>query len=407
MISTRLSGTITASRFFASSSAPNSPAHSSRVARRQLDVLLDALLRLRHGRAEVAAAHAVFQRNEALAVLAIDVGGAALELDLGDVTEREYTPALLVGVGQRHRNAADGVDIVAVARREPHREREVHLALVDACHLLAADRRLHHGVDVADREAVARRLGAVDPHHEVGLAEQVERRRIGDARHLGELVLHRVGQPLQLGEIAAENLHRVLALHAGHRLLDVVLDVLREVEVDAEELALAAARSSGGSALPWSALRAIRSCGLSGTKNSARNEPSGSVPSSPRPCSEATVRTGSKLPITLRMRATVSMPASRVMVGGITARIHMLPSSSLGRNSVPSRAPQHAAEQEEHGDHRRRPGVAHRARQNAPDRLCGCPAPGRSRPPGRVDGSSTEHSTGVMVKVAMMAPISA
>jgi len=34
------------------------------------------------------------------------------------------------------------------------------------------------------------------------------------------------------------------------------------------------------------------SAGLSGTKNSARNEPSGSVPSSPRPCSENTVWTG-------------------------------------------------------------------------------------------------------------------
>ena len=40
-----------------------------------------------------------------------------------------------------------------------------------------------------------------------------------------------------------------------------------------------------------------------------------------------------------RICATVSMPASRLMVGGITARIHILPSSSLGRNSVPRRAP--------------------------------------------------------------------
>ena len=31
--------------------------------------------------------------------------------------------------------------------------------------------------------------------------------------------------------------------------------------------------------------------GLSGTKNSAMNDPSGSVPSSPRPCSEKTVFT--------------------------------------------------------------------------------------------------------------------
>src|SRR4051812_13321467 len=41
----------------------------------------------------------------------------------------------------------------------------------------------------------------------------------------------------------------------------------------------------------------------------------------------------------LRMRATVSMPASSVMVGGITPRIQRLPSSSFGKNSVPSLAP--------------------------------------------------------------------
>ena len=80
-------------------------------------------------------------------------------------------------------------------------------------------------------------------------------------------------------------------------------------------------------------------CGFKGTKNSARNDPSGSVASSPRPCSEATVCTGANSRITLRIAATVSCPASSVMVGGITARIQRLPSSSLGRNSVPSRAP--------------------------------------------------------------------
>ena len=74
--------------------------------------------------------------------------------------------------------------------------------------------------------------------HEIRLAQQIECRRIGDAGHLGDLVLDRFRQPLELGQIAAEDLHRVLALHAGDGFLDVVLDVLREVEVDADELAL-------------------------------------------------------------------------------------------------------------------------------------------------------------------------
>ena len=66
------------------------------------------------------------------------------------------------------------VDIVAVLRRETHGEREVHLAFVDAGDLLAADRRLHHGVHVADGDAVARRLGAIDLDHQIRLAEQIE-----------------------------------------------------------------------------------------------------------------------------------------------------------------------------------------------------------------------------------------
>ena len=212
------------------------PLHA--VALRQRHVLGDALLRLGDGRAEVALAHAVFQRDEALAVLPVDVGGAGLQPHVGDVAERDIGGVRLrIAVRQRDRDRADGVDVVAVSRRQPHGERGVDLALIDARHLLAADRRLHHRVDVADREAVARRLGAVDPHHEIGLAEEVERRRIDDTRHLGELGLERFRQPLQLAEIAAEQLDRILAFDARHRLFDVVLDVLREVEIDADELA--------------------------------------------------------------------------------------------------------------------------------------------------------------------------
>ena len=229
---------MTASRFLASCKRAELARPLHAVALRQRHVLGDALLRLGDGRAEIALAHAVFQRNEALAVLAIDVGGAGLQPHVGDVAQRDIGGrGLRIAVRQGDRDRADGVDVVAIARRQPHGERGVDLALVDARHLLAADRRLHHGVDVADREAVARRLGAVDPHVEIGLAQQVERRRIDDARHLGELGLERFRQPFELAEIGAEQLDRILALHARHRLFDVVLDVLREVEIDADELA--------------------------------------------------------------------------------------------------------------------------------------------------------------------------
>jgi hypothetical protein len=64
-----------------------------------------------------------------------------------------------------------------------------------------------------------------------------ERACVGDARDPGEFVLDCFRKALELGEVAAEDLDRVLAFHAGDRLLDIVLDVLREVEIDADEFA--------------------------------------------------------------------------------------------------------------------------------------------------------------------------
>ena len=86
-----------------------------------------------------------------------------------------------------------------VLRRQPHREREIHLAFVDAGDLLAADRGLHHRIHVADGEAVAGGFGAIDLDHQIGLAEQIECARIGDARDLRDLVLHRFRQTFEFG----------------------------------------------------------------------------------------------------------------------------------------------------------------------------------------------------------------
>src|SRR6185369_11027774 len=150
------------------------------VARRQLHTLADAFLRLRNGGPQIAAAYAVLQRHEALAVLAINVGGAGLELDLAEVAERDIgRRRLRIAARQRHRNRPDRLDIAAILRREADGECEIVFALIDACHFLPADRRLHDGVDVPDREAVARGPGAVDAHHEVRLAEQAEHARVG------------------------------------------------------------------------------------------------------------------------------------------------------------------------------------------------------------------------------------
>jgi hypothetical protein len=87
---------------------------------------------------------------------------------------------------------------------------------------------LHDRVEVTDRDAVTRRLRAIDTNHQIRLADEVERRRVSYTWHLPDFSLDRLGQAFQLGEIASENLHRILALHAGHCLLDIVLNVLRE-----------------------------------------------------------------------------------------------------------------------------------------------------------------------------------
>ena len=108
--------------------------------------------------------------------------------------------------------------------------------LVEIARCLAADRRLHGGVDVAGRQSVAGRLGPVDVDAHGRLSQRTQHRQIDHARDLCHHVADLVGGTFQHLQIGAVELHRVLALHAGGCLLDVVLDVLREVEVHTREL---------------------------------------------------------------------------------------------------------------------------------------------------------------------------
>ena len=61
---------------------------------------------------------------------------------------------------------------------------------------------------------------------------------IAHAFDLADLGLHVAGQPFQFRQFAAEYLDRVLAFDAGDGLFDIVLDILREIEVDADEFAV-------------------------------------------------------------------------------------------------------------------------------------------------------------------------
>src|SRR5215210_8388309 len=197
------------------------------------------MLRLEHRRTEIAVADAVFQRNKALAVLAVDIGCAANEIDLTEIAEPDIGGRRLrIRIRQRHGNRADGFDVPAEFRCQTHRQRKDHLPFIDFGDFLAADSSLDHGIDVTDQEAVARGLGAIDPNNQIGLTEQIETGGIGDAADLRKFALHRFGQPLQFDQVLAENLDRVLAFDAGHGFLNIVLDVLREIEVDADEFAV-------------------------------------------------------------------------------------------------------------------------------------------------------------------------
>jgi hypothetical protein len=102
----------------------------------------------------------------------------------------------------------------------------VHLAFENARDFLSTNGGLHDRVDVADRDAIACRLCAIYADNQIRLADKVKRRWVSHAGHPRNLGFDRLGQAFQLGEIASEDLHRILALHAGHCLLDIVLNVL-------------------------------------------------------------------------------------------------------------------------------------------------------------------------------------
>ena len=91
-------------------------------------------------------------------------------------------------------------------------------------------------------------------------------------------------------EVGAEDLQHDLAAHAGHRLLDVVLDRLREVELHARDLLERRAHLVDQPILGRARSRHC-SRGLRCTNVSLMLMPSSSVPSSGRPCSDSVATT--------------------------------------------------------------------------------------------------------------------
>ena len=79
----------------------------------------------------------------------------------------------------------DRLGALAVFGREANDDREMPVAagLIEIAGAVAADRDLDGGVDIAGRQAVARRTRAIDIDLDGRLAERGEHRKIGDALH--------------------------------------------------------------------------------------------------------------------------------------------------------------------------------------------------------------------------------
>ena len=171
--------------------------------------------------AEVAPADRELHGRVALSVFAVDDVGPVLDPDVGDLAQGNG-----LAVRRGHGDLPDRLEVGAVGRQPADDEVEALLALVDLRERLPADGRLDDGPDIADVEAVARREAAVGRDADVRLAEGRKQAQVVDAGDLLHDVDDLAGLRLVHAQVRPHDLDRVLSLHAGHRLLDVVRDVL-------------------------------------------------------------------------------------------------------------------------------------------------------------------------------------
>src|SRR5581483_1081432 len=154
--------------------------------RRQADLGGDLGLRLLDGAAEIAVAHAELDWQITLLLLAVDVGWTGQQPHRRDFAQRDLRDA--VDALYADAKVADVVRALTELRRKPHHDRKMAVAagLVEIARGIAADRDSNGRVDVAGRQSVARRLGAVDVDLHGRLAERGKHRKIGDARDRGQ-----------------------------------------------------------------------------------------------------------------------------------------------------------------------------------------------------------------------------
>ncbi len=226
------------------------------------------------------------------------------------------------------------------------------LALDHAGHGLGAHGAADDVVDVGRRHAPLLALLRIDAELQVRRPADVEDAHVGDALDVLQDVLGLGGQQLQLVEVRAEDLERIVALDPGQSLQHVVADVLRKVPGDARNAPLqVGVHRVDDFAFRPRARRAPDPPPPAGLPASAWASLSGAAAArstrrcnSPRcPCRRRAGRSGSR---STRPRGSLAMMAraclaiatwwSRFMFSGPMPRSHRFPSSSSGMNSRPS-----------------------------------------------------------------------
>ena len=200
------------------------------VADGQFDRCIDFAARFADRARQIAAFDAELDADVARIGFAVDERRAIFHADVAELAERQILP-----VGGGDQQILDGVLIAAEGLLHAHHKIELALALNDFADGPAAHGGLHHGVDVADVQAVARQFGTVRGDGQAGLSQLAHHGDFGDAGDLVEDVLDLGGSIFEGLEVLAEDLDGERALETGFGLVHGVFGGLSVVEDDAGE----------------------------------------------------------------------------------------------------------------------------------------------------------------------------
>ena len=204
------------------------------ISSRQAHVFRDPLLRVLDRACEIAPAHAELDRNEALVALTKNIGRAGIERNRSEIAQ--WNIGIAVGTLNANLDVVHRLKAAAVFRCQPHSDIELAVRLKQRGCDCAAQGRLHNGIDIADAQPITRRLFPIDFDVQIGLSQDPKDAEIGNTEYLAQFGCCLLRNAFQNREITADNLHGVGTFDARDAFLDIVLDILRKIEVDAGEL---------------------------------------------------------------------------------------------------------------------------------------------------------------------------